>query len=174
MEVVGETVRSMVAEVPLDPPDGEVHFSKFPGGRVRLLPVDADVVAPPAVGLRELLALDEHPARPAGGIVYPALVGRQHRHQRPDNTAGRVELTALLPLRARELREEILIDPAEDILRTAIAITDSHAPDEVHELAETLLVQARTSEVFRENAPQNGIGLLDRDHRFIDQYTDLR
>ena len=66
----------------------------------------------PAVRLDELLALHEHAARAAAGVVDAALVGRQHLDQHPDHAAGRVELAALLALGAGELGEEVLVDPA--------------------------------------------------------------
>ena len=41
---------------------------------VRLLAVEADVAEPPAVGERRLLALDEHAAQVAAGVVTATLV----------------------------------------------------------------------------------------------------
>ena len=62
VQVVVEGVGVARSEVGLDAADGEVHLRQAPGGGVGLLAVDADVADPPAVGLDEPLALDEHAA----------------------------------------------------------------------------------------------------------------
>jgi len=60
MQIAVETVAVFRTEISLNPPDGEVHLRKFPGGRVRLLPVDADIPDLPSLCLDKLLALDKH------------------------------------------------------------------------------------------------------------------
>ncbi len=72
--------------------------------------------------LDELLALHEHPARAAAGVEDAALVWREHLDEYADDALRRVELPALLALGTRELREEVLVDPPEDILGAAFFV----------------------------------------------------
>src|SRR5690606_41739523 len=61
--------------------------------------------------------LHEHAARAAAGVIDPAFVGFQHLDHRADDRAGGVELAAALALAARELPEEVFIDPTEQVAR---------------------------------------------------------
>jgi len=167
VKVAAEAVGMLRPQVPLDTPDGEVHLREPPGGGVRLLTVDANIPDLPAVGLHELLALDKHPARAAAGVKDPAMVGREHLDEDTDHAPGRVELAALLPLRARELGEEVLVHPAENVLRPVLLIAEADGPDEVDELAKALLVEGRAGVVLREDAPEGGVVLLNGDHGFV-------
>ncbi len=122
VQIAVEGVVAVVAEVGVDAPQGEVHLGQPPsGGVVALLAVDADVADAAAVGLNELLALHEHAARAAAGVVDAALVRGQHLDQQAHHAARRVELAALLALGAGELAEEVFVDAAEDVLRPAAA-----------------------------------------------------
>src|SRR4051794_13386130 len=66
------------ANVRVDPLDSEVHFGQSPGCVVDLLPINGDVLPPPAMLLNKLFGLDEHAARAAAGIIDAALVRLQH------------------------------------------------------------------------------------------------
>ena len=55
------------------------------------------------------------PEEPQHGIVDPPPVGLQHFDEQLDDAARRVELPALLPLGARELREEVLVHASENV-----------------------------------------------------------
>ena len=77
-----------VADLRVDATNGEVHLGQSPGSVVRLLPIDGDVADSAAVRLDEFLALHEHAARAAAGIVDAAFVGREHLHQNADDMRG--------------------------------------------------------------------------------------
>ena len=81
MAVVVEGVA--VGDLGVDAPDRQVHLRQPPGGVVALLAVDRDVADLAGVSLDEPLALHEHAAGAAAGVVHAALVGRQHLHQHP-------------------------------------------------------------------------------------------
>src|SRR5207253_2077838 len=61
-------------EVAIDAADGEVHFGKSPRRGIRLLSVDRDIADFSAMRLDEFLALHEHAAGTAAGIVDTAFV----------------------------------------------------------------------------------------------------
>ncbi len=125
VQVAVEAVGVLGAEVGFDAANGEVHRGEPPGRRVGLLAVDADVADAAAVGLDEFLALDEHAAGAATRVEDAALVGGEHLDQDPDDAAGRVELAALLALGTGELREEILVDAAQDVLGAVLGTSPS-------------------------------------------------
>ena len=87
---------------------GEVHLAKAPGGEVRFLAVDGDVVHPPLSGLNKFFRLHEHAARTAAGVENTAFVWFEHFDQEFDDATGRVELAALLALREGEFAQEVL------------------------------------------------------------------
>ena len=106
-----------VGDLAVDAADGEVHLGQPPGGVVRLLAVDGDV----ADACRRAASTNSSdctnmPAGAAAGVVDAALVGLEHLDQQLDHAARRVELAALLALGAGELREEVLVDAAEESL----------------------------------------------------------
>src|SRR5262245_59240057 len=86
----------------------------------------------------------------------------------------RVELTALLALGTGELREEIFVDPPQDVFGSRLRVTEADVTDQVDELAEALLVEARASEVLRQHPLQGRVVALDRCHRVIDKTADGR
>ncbi len=81
MAVVVEAVA--VLDVGVDAADGQVHLGQAPGGGVGFLAENRDVADSTAVGFDEFLALDEHAARTAAGVVDAAFVWREHLHQQP-------------------------------------------------------------------------------------------
>ena len=163
-----------VVNVGVDAADGQVHLGQPPRGVVRLLAVDADVAQPAAVGLHELLRLDEHAAGAAAGVVDAAAVGGQHLHQQPDDRGGRVELAALLALGAGELRQEVLVDAAEDVLRPAGRVPQADVADQVDELAEALLVQVGPGVLLGQHALERRVVALDGRHGVVDRLADGR
>src|SRR5438477_12325058 len=90
----------------VDTPDREVHLGEPPGRVDRLLAVDGDVADLAGMRFDELLALYEHAARSATGVVDTPFVGRQHLDQHPHDVRWRVKLSAALALGAREPGEE--------------------------------------------------------------------
>ena len=81
--------------------------------------------------LYEFLALHKHAAGTARRVIDATFVGGEHFDQHADNTAGRVELAAVLTLRAGELRQEILIHAPEDVLGSVFGVAQADGPDEV-------------------------------------------
>src|SRR5436309_11853328 len=94
VEVVGERVGMMEAEVCLDATEGQIHVAETPRGGVGLLAVDRDVADSPTVRGYKLLTLNKHPARTATRIENAPLEGLNHLNEKLNDTAGRVELAA--------------------------------------------------------------------------------
>ena len=65
--------------------------------------------------LDEPLALHEHAAGAAARVVDAALIGCQHLDEHAHDMGRGIELPALLALGARELRQEVFVDAAEDV-----------------------------------------------------------
>src|SRR5665647_1668083 len=165
-----------------DPSQGEVHVGQAPGGVVGLLPEDrnvrpAVVVALRAVALRvlseELHGLHEHAGRPAAGVVHPSVVRLDHLHEQLDHRARGVELAALLAFGAGELREEILVDPAEHVPGPRVLVPDRDVADEVDELTEALLVEGLAGVLLGKHVLEHRVRLLDVGHRVVDDPPDL-
>src|SRR5665648_356238 len=186
---VGPEVRVQVlvervapGDLPLDPPEGEVHVRQAPGGVVGLLPPDRDVwpavvVALHAVALRvlpqELHRLHEHAGRAAAGVVHPTVVRLDHLHEQLDDRARGVELPALLALGAGELGEEVLVDPAELVPGTRVLVADRDVADEVDELPEALLVEGLAGVLLGKHILEPRVRALDVGHRVVDDPPDL-
>ena len=79
----------------------------------------------------ELLGLHEHVRGAAAGVVDAPLVGLQHLDEQGYDGAWGVEFADLLTLGARELGEEVLVDVAEDVLGTALAVAYGNVADQV-------------------------------------------
>lgn len=169
-----KSVGVFLAKVRLDATQGEVHDSQSAGSRVALLTVDADIPDLAAVGFDEFFRLDEHAAGAASGIVDTALVGGEHFHQQTNNTGRRVELPAVLTLGAGELGEEILEDPAQDVLRLARLLLQLNGTDEVDQLAETVFVEIGASVVLVERALEPRVVALDGVHGIVHILADGR
>ena len=127
-----------------------------------------------AVGEDELLALHEHAARAAAGVVDAALVRLDHLDQQLDDGLRRVELAAALAFGAGELAEEVFVDAAEHVLAAALGVAEADRADQVDQFAEPLLVERRPGVVLGEHALERRVVLLDRDHRVVDQLADRR
>src|ERR1051325_1377974 len=110
MKVAPEGAGVLGAEIGLDAADGEVHHGEAARGGVALLPVDADVAEPAAVGFDEFFRLHEHAAGTAARIVNAASVGSEHLNEETDDALRCVELAAFLALGARELAEEVFVN----------------------------------------------------------------
>jgi hypothetical protein len=109
------------------------------------------------VGLDELLALHEHAARAAARVVDATPVRREHLDEHADDVRRCVELSALLALGARELREEVLVDPPEHVLRAVGRRAEADVADEVDQLPEPPLVEPDPREVLRQDALQRRV-----------------
>ena len=118
--------------------------------------------------------LHEHAGRAAARVVHPPPVGLQHLHQQLDDAARGVELTALLALGARELRQEILVDPAEHVLGAGVFVAHLDVADQVDELAEALLVEAGAGVILGQHVLERRVVTLDAGHRVVDRAPDGR
>ena len=177
MAVIVEGVA--VGYLPLDAADGEVHLREPPSGVVRFLAVDRDISIRAAavsvagcMGADELDRLDEHAGRAAARVVDPAQPGLQHLDQELDHAARGVELAALLPFRARELRKKVLVDATDHIPGAGVLVAHPDVADEVDELAEAQRVERRTGVVLREHVLEHGVVALDRGHGIVEQPAD--
>src|SRR5450756_3172378 len=141
VQVVQETVCVLWAQVRFDATDGQVHAGEAPCRVVEFLTIDGDA---PLVAVRfnELLALHKHATRATTRVIDAPLVRRQHLNERPDDTARRIELAALLALGAGKLRKEVLVHAAEDIRGAALRVVETDTTHEVDEATETFLVHA--------------------------------
>ena len=124
--------------------------------------------------LHEAFGLHEHPARPAAGVVYPSVVGLDHRHQQLDHAGRGVELAAALALRAGEAPQEVLVGAAQDVLLLALRVAQADGADQVEQLAQAGLVQVGTGVGFGQDAAQARILPLDGGHRIVNQLAHLR
>ena len=124
------------------------------------------------MGADELDRLDEHAGRAAAGVVDPALIGLQHLDQELDDAARGVELAALLALGARELGQEVFVDPAEHVLGARFLVAHPDVADHVDELAEPLLVEAGTGVALGQHVLEHGVVALDCGHRVVHEPAD--
>lgn len=172
VERAAEGVGVLGSEVGLDAPEGEVHDGEAAGGGVALLAVDADVAKLAAVGFHEFLALDEHAARSAGGVVDASPVRSDHLDEEADDAGGGVKLAAVLPLGAGELGEEVLEDAPKEVLGPAGGIGKLDGADEVDKLAEAILVEVGAAVVFVQGALEAGVVPFEGDHGVVDELAD--
>ena len=126
VQVVVERVRGVRAEVRRQSPDGQVHLTQPPGGRVGLLPKDGDIVALSAVRFDELSPTGRisHP-NPARVIDAPT-IRLQNLDQQADNRGRRVELSTLLAFSAGKLAQEVLVRRAPGCPGLALTITKAN------------------------------------------------
>ena len=174
MERAAEGVGVLGSEVGLDAPEGEVHDGEAAGGGVALLAVDADVAELAAVRFHEFLALDEHAARSAGGVVDASPIRGNHLDEEADDAGGGVELAAVLSLGAGELGEEVLEDASKEVFGPAGGIGELDGADEVDEFAKAVLVEVGAAVVFVQGALEAGIVPFEGDHGVVDELADGR
>ena len=173
VQVAVERVGGDRAEIDLDAANGEGHLAQLPGGRIGFLAEDGHVVTLAAVRRDETLRLHEHAARSAARVVDAALVGFEHLDQQPDDGGGRVELAALLAFAQRELAQEVLVDFAENVLRAAFLVAQADGADEIHQFAQSSLVERGAGVIVRQHALEARIVALDGIHRAVDQRADF-
>ena len=70
----------------------------------------------------EIFTLDEHPARATAGVVDPAMIGFEHRHQQFDHAGRGVEFAAAFAFCTGETSQEIFVGATQEILFTAFRI----------------------------------------------------
>ena len=173
VQIVGESVGMSRAQVDVDTTDRHIHLTQPPGRRIGFLAKDGNIADSAAVSLDKRLALDEHAAAAATRIIDTvSLVGLDHFDQQADHAARRIELAAAFALGAGEPAEEIFIDAAQDIFGPAFGIADVDGRNQVHQLAQTGLVQVRPGIVLRQYADQRFVFFLDGDHGIVDDFAD--
>ena len=104
------------ADVAGEPVEGEVHLRQR-HCLLGLLSAE-DGESPGGVlvmAFDELGALDEHAARPAGGVQHAAVERFENFHDEPDDGVRREELAAALAFLSCEVGEEVLVDQAERV-----------------------------------------------------------
>jgi len=124
--------------------------------------------------LDELLALHEHAARAAARVIDPALIGCEHLDQHAHDMGRRIELAAFLALGAGKLRQEVLVNAAQNVAGAVGRAAEADIADEIDQLAEPLLVEARARVILRQDGFERGVVALDRRHRVIDDLPDRR
>src|SRR5690606_29808806 len=87
--------------------------------------------------------------------------------------AGRVELAAQLAFGGCELAEEVLVDPAEDVLGPRLLVAEADAGDQVNELPEALGGNATPGVVTGQDVLEAGVGFLDLEHRIVNPLGDV-
>ena len=78
----------------------------------------------------------------------------------------------LLPLGARERGEEVLVDAAQDVLRAVGGTAEADVGDQVDELAEALLVEARPRVVVGQHALERRVAALDGVHGVVHELAE--
>ena len=172
MPIVVEAVA--MRDLRVDAADRQVHLGEPPGRVIRFLAVNRDVTYAAAMRLDELLALNEHSARPAARVIDPALIGCQHLDEHAHDMGRRVKLAALLALGAGKLRQEVYVDLAKDVAGAVGRAAEADIADEIDQLAEPLLVEAGTGVFPWQDALERGVVALDCDHRVVDGRADRR
>ena len=109
-------VGDRLPEVAFEPVHGQVHLRQADGGVVLLDAAESEPLGrAPTVLLHRACALDEHAAGAAGRVEHGAAVGVEHVGDERDQRDGREELAVVVRLLVGELRQEVLVDAAEDV-----------------------------------------------------------
>ena len=172
VQVAMERVGWFGTKIPLNATDGEIHPGQTPGGRIALLPKNADVADTPAVGFDKFLALDEEAACTVARVVHSALVRHQHGDQDFGHALRGVKLPALLAFGAGKLAEKIFIDPPDDVLGTALLVAQADGGNEVNDAAEALFVQVRTGVFLGQHTFERWVVFFHCDHGVIEIFAD--
>ena len=89
------------------------------------------------------------------GLTHGPCTARSSRPEFDDAARG-VELTAFLSFGAGELRQKILIDAAQNVLRAALGIAYKNVADKVDKLAQAQFVKSRPRVVLRQHPLERG------------------
>src|SRR3990172_13431695 len=127
-----ERIGGVHAKVSLDTANRKVHFRQTPGGRIRFLPEDGHGSALAAVLGNELLALHEHTAGAAAGVVNPPRIRLDHLNENAHDTAGSVELPALLAFTTCKLAKEVFVHTAKNVFAPVFCIAKPDSADKVY------------------------------------------
>lgn len=162
----------MIAQIRVDAADREVHGRHFPRGRIGLLAVHGDVVNVALMAFDEVRGLYEHAAAAAARIVHSPVVGFDDFDQRLHDARGCVELAGVLALRFGEFGQTIFVGASEDVAAIAL-FGHLHVGEQVHDFAQTSLVELLACEVLRQDALELVVLGLDLAHGLVDGLADL-
>ena len=116
MLIVMERIGSHLTQVTGNATNGKVHLCQFVSGIGIFLTIDRHVLLVAVVRLYELHALHKHTARAAAGVIYLAAVRLYHLGYEVDDGLWRVEFALALAFGYGEIAEEVLIDPAYEVI----------------------------------------------------------
>ena len=89
------------------------------------------------------VALDKHTSRATARVIHAALVRFDHPDKQLDHALGGVELATALAFVCGEAAEEILVHPAENILRAGFVVSRSNLADDIDEFTQAGFIQGR-------------------------------
>ena len=122
MLIVGEGIRSHLAEVCGNTADSKIHLRQFECGVSILLAVDGDFLFVSAVCFNELDRLHEHTARTAAGIIQDTVIWLDHLRDQIDDAFWRVEFALAFTFRKSKLPEEVFVDSSNDVIFLVIRV----------------------------------------------------
>lgn len=156
-------------DVAIQPVDEEVHPTEPIGEVLGFLTDEGQPLTVPG----EEIGLDEHAAGATAGIEDHALLGRQHRNQRPyDADRGEI-LAAPLALGAGKLADEVLIDAADQI-SPAVVLLEHVSREEVDEAGDILTGKVGSGvRPWQEAAELVRVGLLEGFQRIVEAHLDV-
>ena len=126
------------------------------------------------LGLDELFRLNEHAAGPATGVIDATFIRGQHGDQHAHYGSRGVELTAALTFRAGEHAQKVFIDAAQGISGLMFGGAKSDGADEVHQFAQTALVEGRAGIAFGQDVFQMRVFPLNIGHGLVNALADVR
>src|SRR5690606_17147992 len=125
--------------------------------------------------LEEALALHEHAARAAGGVVDGAAGRGEQGDEQADDARRGVKLAAVATLGGGEAGEEVLVDAAEDVERlAALSAEVGDVVEQVEELAEAGRVEPGALVDLGQDPAQGRVLGLDRGHGLIELVAEQR
>ena len=171
--VVEEGIGAELAQVSLNPPDGQVHLGHLPGGGVGVLAKDGNPVDVAPVIFNEFGGLDEHAAAAAAGVIDPAIKGLQDLHQGAHHAGGGIEFTGQLALLLGESGQAVFIGAAQNVLAVAL-LHHLNIGEQVHHISQAALVQLRPGKVLGQDVLEALVLRFNAAHGLINDGADLR
>ena len=145
----------------------------LPGGRVRILTVNRNIVDIALVVFHKLGRLHKHSARTAGRIVNPAVVRFQDLDQCFHHTGRREKFTAFFAFLFGKHGKTVFVSATQNVAGVAM-IFHFNIGKKIHHIPQTALIQLRTGKVFRKDAFQPDIFLFNQNHCVINGFANLR
>ena len=186
MLVVQQGVGVFSAEVKVDATDRHVHGCQTPGGRVRFLAVDGDllllfssvVVLLARVLFNKAIAGHKEPAGAHRRVIHAAVIGLEHFDDQGHDAFWRVVLAALFAFCQRELTEEIFVNVTENIfalkaqlLAVIFRVAEVGVRESVNQPGQYLVAQLILTDTVK-NAFQFRVGFFNFIQRVVHQPGD--